>query len=345
MARMLHLFITVVILFSFTIDALAVEIPKDRLAVNASRPCEIPYLSNHPLDIDNLAITHVIIAIHSSNYDAHLVFDNTTDLLKARMANSTLVISPQFLTNEHVHNINEPNLLYWTTYPYWGSSKSRVIDDAEDMRISAYNILEDLIRQLAQGDRFPNLKHITVLGHSAGGMMTHRFALSNTVDHKDIIGDIDIKYVVMNPSSYVYLNGERPVGKNGSLAIPSDEQINKVPNYNQYGYGLDELYAFHRAKNLTANLIIENYQQRRVIYLIGREDNKQDETLSRKGPAMLQGENRFERARFYRSHLQAVYGSSIGDSHVFRIVPGVGHNGRKMMHSAIGRNTILGTGR
>lgn len=56
---------------------------------------------------------------------------------------------------------------------------------------------------------FPHLKAIVVSGHSAGGQYVTRYEMANQIH--DTLG-VPITYVVSNPSSYAYLDPERPVG-------------------------------------------------------------------------------------------------------------------------------------
>src|SRR5262249_51528255 len=58
----------------------------------------------------------------------------------------------------------------------------------------------------ARREAFPNLKLIVVTGHSAGGQFTHRYAAATHVE-KQI--RIPMRYVVANPSTYLYLDETR----------------------------------------------------------------------------------------------------------------------------------------
>lgn len=322
----------------------ALEIPKSRLKIQNANDCYIPYISNYPLNKKNDDIRHVILAIHSSNYDAIMVYNDCMELVYAHNLNkSTLVIAPQFLREKHLKNNTEENLLFWKVYPFWGSSISTTKSAGENLKISAYSILSEIIADLCSKTTSPNIQKITILGHSAGGQFVNRFAASNTVEF-DVVrpAGIQCKYVVMNPSSYVYFSPKRPV--NGSVrnfSIPSPDVVEKHPGYNNYGYGLDKLYLYHRKNGLTSEKIRQMYPQRNVVYLLGKKDCKADPSMSVHPHAMLEGKNRLERGRIYYGHLVDEFGPDIRKNQRIVLVPNVGHSGKNMILSERGRRFIL----
>ncbi len=323
----------------------ALEVPKTRLPVIGCNDCCIPYLASYPLDRKNSSIEHVILAIHSSNYDARMVFNDCLSLLKSQSGaeSRTLIIAPQFLIKEHAKDINDPNLLFWEVDPFRGSSVSTTAGSGTDLGISAFTILEDIISRVATKETFPNVKRITILGHSAGGQLVNRFAASNTIEFDAVRpAGIKCRYIVMNPSSYVYLSPKRYVeGSEGVFAVPTPEQVKDNPGYNQYGYGLEKLYVYHRAKGLTAEKIRQMYPKRNIIYMLGEKDYAPDESMSTNPSAMLQGRNRLERGRIYYMHLIDEFGPEIKKTQKLVIVPQAGHSGRQMALSEQGRLHIL----
>jgi pimeloyl-ACP methyl ester carboxylesterase len=316
----------------------AVEIAKQRLKVSNEQEY-IPFISNFSIDTKNEKIKNVILAIHSSNYDAYLSYNDAMRLIKRyELPDSVLVISPQFLTEKHVADINSSNLVYWTTLPFWGSSIAKITPNGMEYRLSSYTILENIIVSLCEKKIFPNLQSIVVLGHSAGGQLVNRFAASNTVEDTAAtpVG-VKIKYVVMNPSSYVYFSPKRPVKNSRKLfTIPAADAT-----YDDYGCGLKKLYAYHRNKGLTAEKIRQQYKNRNVIYMLGNQDTN-SKALSITPAAMLQGENRLIRGLNYYNHLIDEFGQMIKKNQKLVIIPGVGHSARRMMLSSRGAANILG---
>ena len=344
MRRMSTIISCTIIILTITTSANALEIPKSRLKIQNANDCYIPYISNYPLNKKNDDIRHVILAIHSLNCDAIIAYDNCMELINSHNLNkSTLVIAPQFLREKHLENNTEENLLFWKVYPFWGSSTSTTKSAGKNLKISAYSILSEIIADLCSKTSFPNIQRITVLGHSAGGQFVNRFAASNTVEF-DVArpAGIQCKYIVMNPSSYVYFSPKRSV--NGSVrnfSIPPPEVVEKYPGYNNYGYGLDKLYLYHRKNGLTPEKIRQMYPQRNVVYLLGEKDCNADSSMSVHPHAMLEGKNRLERGRIYYGHLVDEFGPDIKNNQRIVLIPKVGHSGRDMILSDRGRRFIL----
>jgi hypothetical protein len=321
------------------------EIVSSKLKVTAEGNNYIPYISNYPLEVANSKIQHVILAIHSSNHSARGVYNNAMALLeKYGLEDSVLVIAPQFLMEKHIADVNSPYLVYWGVSPFWGSSIAKVTPGGTDFRISAYTVLENIISSLCEKKVFPNVKSIVILGHSAGGQLVNRFAASNVVeDDTAKPAGVAIKYIVMNPSSYLYFSPKRRVeGSKRQFEVPGANTLAENPGYDNYGYGLQKLYAYHRHKGLTPEKIRRQYSSRNVVHMLGRKDNVADSSMSKHPSAMLQGENRLERGRIYFSHLLEEFGPKIEDHQKLVIIRGVGHSGRGMMMSPMGAKNIVG---
>ena len=146
----------------------------------------------------------------------------------------------------------------------------------------------------------------------------------------------------MNPSSYIYFSPKRSVGgPQKTFEIPPKSQTDKNSGYNNYPYGLNALYSYHRRKRLKPEKMRELYPQRNVVYLLGQKDCVPDESMSTSGPAIIQGRNRLERGRIYFGHLVDEFGPEIKKNQKLRIVKGVGHSGKGIILSTPGRVSIL----
>ena len=70
-----------------------------------------------------------------------------------------------------------------------------------------------------------------------------RYAVLNNVDGPLRRDGLALRYVIANPSSYLYLTNERPRPDGGLRAL----RTRICPTYNQYKYGTDKLPACARA--------------------------------------------------------------------------------------------------
>ena len=130
--------------------------------------------------------------------------------------------------------------------------------------ISTYDCIDDLIAhfhgQAGVGKRYPSLQHVAVIGHSAGGQFTHRWALlssasfwtthaalpSYRMSQHTAVDTMErhastpsIRVVVANPRSFCYLDQRRII--NGTtLTLPPQSAIDACPNYNKSEWRLDD---------------------------------------------------------------------------------------------------------
>ncbi|MHC4386439.1 MAG: hypothetical protein ACYSUG_05545, partial [Planctomycetota bacterium] len=115
------------------------------------------------------------------------------------------------------------------------------------------------------------------------------------------------------------------------------------PGYNNWGYGLDNLYSYHKRNDIKADWIIENYPQKSILYLVGSKDNNGDDSSLGKGPgATLQGSNRLIRGRLYYNYLRHFFGDEIKNHQRFYVVKNMGHWGRGLMTSQACLNFVFG---
>ena len=84
-------------------------------------------------------------------------------------------------------------------------------------RVSSYAGLDRMVDAFLTSSRFPAMREIVVAGHSAGGQVVHRFAA--TTEHKAAESGIGFRYVVTNPSTYLYPGPEREDAA-GDFTVP-----------------------------------------------------------------------------------------------------------------------------
>jgi hypothetical protein len=119
--------------------------------------------------------------------------------------------------------------------------------------------------RLADRNVFPNLIDVVLAGHPAGGQFVQRYAAANPER-------FPTRYIVANPSSYLYMDKQRWTG--GSLdqfTVPTILEQSRCPTYNRYRYGLEGLNIYMQV--VGESKIRSQYAERRVIYMLGEDDN------------------------------------------------------------------------
>lgn len=320
----------------------AAEVAPRRFPVDCGQASAfIPLVSSQPIDKQDVAIERVIVAIHSSGFDAAKCY-RAIQQAASRVpgaATSTLVIAPQFFDVQFIKEDIPRGLVAWKVSPYRGSSLAVVGPEKKGISFSAYAALDQLLRYVADKNRFPKLKHVVVAGHSSGGQMAQRYALVGKFAPRH---GVKIRYVASAPSSFAYLTPERPNirGRKVSFRVPSDSIVAQAPNYNKWGYGLEARYQyFNRASE---DYLRKRYKNRCVLYLCGsRDTDTRSSSLSRTGGAMLQGRQRLERTQLFFQHLLSVYGEELRAHHAMAIARGVDHDGFSAYSSAEGRKFLF----
>ena len=267
-------------------------------------------------------VRRMVVVVHGSQRNAYGVFSNIVSAAQAAgELGETLIVAPLFKTAADLPGAND---LYWTD----GGWKSG--DDSVGLEMSSFDVVDRIVQIVGEGAAFPGLELVTVVGHSAGGQFTQRYAAGNTTQQAYPL--LKFNYVVMNPSSYLYLNGYRPVtGTVDEFAIPSG-----CRDYDEYKYGLDARNRY--MSTVSAAAVLLQYPQRHVTYLVGADDLSRTNDLDISCEGEAQGYTRYTRGVAYSNYIERYFSSN---HHSLGVVPGVGHDSYGMSSSSAGKAAIL----
>jgi hypothetical protein len=166
-----------------------------------------------------------------------------------------------------------------------------------------------------------------VAGHSGGGQVVQRFALTSHEHPKLQSEGIGLRYVVANPSSYAYFTAQRPVKFDAATC----------PGFNDWKYGMQNLPTY--AKGQSPAQLEQAYVSRDITYLLGQQDTDPNHHALDKGcEAETQGAYRLIRGHNYFDYLKQRH-PQLGQRLVE--VPGVGHNGNGMFTSPEGQKVLF----
>jgi hypothetical protein len=285
----------------------------------------------YSLDKKNEKIKRALVVIHGQGRDADNYF--RTALAATFLANAltdTIVISPRFASNDGrgCRDTLDASEVNW---PCAGDSWRSGGVAKNDAKLTSYDFMDEILRKLANKDRFPNLAAIVISGHSAGGQFVTRYEMANQMHDK--IG-IPITYVVSNPSSYSYLDPERPAGPNNELRPFGDAR--NCTTYNDWPYGLKNRTGY--AAKLTDEQLKRQMAARPVVLLLGELDILPLAGFDSSCPAMAQGPTRLARGQSFAAYVKEKYNAQ----HVGVIVPLCGHNARCMFTSEVALPILFG---
>jgi hypothetical protein len=302
----------------------------------------IPCCQNNPLDEFNPGINRLVIVIHGAVRNADEYFQGVLEAgVSAGGADKiSLIIAPQFIIEEDIKAFQlGGDMAYWSENGWKGGDNSKTSQvHLRQMQVSSFKFLDSTFERLVAGGCFPNVSQVVIVGHSAGGQFVNRYAAGGGAEKVfDPLG-VPVRYIIANPSSYLYFDAQRRVP--GTISQFSLPDSSACPEYNKYKYGLEELNSYMAAVGTPE--ILNRYPHKEIAYLQGGEDNDPEAyLLDRTCEAMLQGEQRQQRGLIYYNYLQYLFGDLVQKNQAIEIIPGVGHSFKHMFTSIIGLKYIF----
>jgi hypothetical protein len=301
----------------------------------------------YSLDVRNEQITRALVMVHGTNRDADNYYRNA--LASAFLGNAledTVVIAPRIASADRgcQDKLAANEVSYSCNGDSWRSGGTAASND----KLTSFDFIDEVLRKLARKEIFPNLKHIVVAGHSAGGQFVNRYEMANQVHEK--LG-VPVSYIVANPSSYAYPDNTRPTaadwpvtaGPPGYVPAPaptggrrggSGEAAGAV--FRAFGDGRNcttyDLwpYGFEHRSGYTARLSDDQLKKqlasRPTTYLLGEEDILPLGGFDGSCPAMAQGPPRLARGLAFSKYVT----EKLGGHPDVVVIAECGHNARCM---------------
>ena len=241
----------------------------------------------------------------------------------------TMVLAPWFRTRADAPGKDGH---FWSRNG-WSSGALSRDSQRRRLRLSSFAVVDHLFEALLDRRRFPNLRRIVLAGHSAGGQFVNRYIAVGRAGGERVGATVERRFVVANPSSYLYLDERRPRPGRPDFVIPR-----RPPRgFNDWRHGLASRNAY--ARRLAEAEIRDQVFSRRAFYLIGELDRASAKGLSTTPPSMLQGRNRHHRWQNYRRYV-ALFPRWRAQAS-FVEVPRVAHSGRQIFASRQARKAIF----
>ena len=286
-----------------------------QLACHASRPLREP--RRRP----------VVIVVHGALRDSDRYLAGARHA--ARLAGSdALIVAPQFLADvdraagERAAGNRAGDALYWQVegwkggYPALGPSP-----------LSSFGVMDSLLGRLAP-EPGPD-PAVVIAGNSAGGQFVNRYAAVGRGPDALAARGLRVRFVVANPSTYLYFGRERPV------AVPGGAPVN------DWRYGFDRAPGYVDADPRRS---LERYLARDVTIVLGALDHDGASLLLEVSPAaMAQGANRLDRGLRYDQHVRRL-ARAAGQPARHRLIQlaGVGHTAADVLAAPQTRAIVFG---
>jgi pimeloyl-ACP methyl ester carboxylesterase len=237
-----------------------------------------------------------------------------------------LLLAPNFLTE------TDPRAS--ADVPLWRKDNWMQGETSEfgHIGVTSFQALDDIVGYLADRKRFPAMKEIVLIGHSAGAQLMQRYAVFNNEDALLKQAGINIRYVISSPSSYVYFDASRPQDQTFAPVLTV-----MCPSYNKYRYGIEQPPMYLQSQNLSARQLFQRYAARDVTYIVGAQDNDPNHrVLDKSCGAQMQGESRVVRQHNYLQYEQFLAQKwAVAVHHPQFEVAGVAHSAKGIYSSEL----------
>lgn len=264
---------------------------------------------SHPLQKAHPKVTRALIVIHGASRNADDYFPSgMAGAYLAGAVDNTIVVAPRFAgtgSKTCDDKLAPGEIGFACSGNDWRGGGPAIGVPA----VTTYDVIDALIRHFADKKHYPQLKHVVLMGHSAGGQFLSRYAAASKMEP----AGVSIRYVVSNPSSYLYLDAFRPSPTAGCVG------------FNEWKYGLENRTGY--AAPIADETMKTNLARRDVVYLLGGYDTTPQFGFDSTCGAMAQGPNRLQRGLDYFTYITTKHNAK----HRLVQVPNCGHNGRCML--------------
>jgi hypothetical protein len=308
-------------------------------------------LSSARLEVANPALTDLVVFIEGLNRDAANDFSTMVGAAKAAGTSaSTLLVTPEFQAlvdssgaacTGHADTPASTDLLWYCDT--WSEGAFAV----NAPTVSSFGALDVLVAQVLGTQ--PQITRVTVAGFSAGGQFTQRYVAANhaDADAHARAGGPAFRYVVGDPSSYLYFDVRRPVNASTCTTGGCPDGFAPFadagcPSFNRWKYGTDSLQG--GAASFTPAALQSAYAARPVTYLLGELDDGPTTAadyaqLDTSCAGEAQGPYRYQRGLAYFGYATSLLDA--GASQV-RSVPGCAHSPSCVFKSDAGVGAVFG---
>ena len=294
---------------------------------------ELPVFLSQDWEAPLPGVTQAIIIVHGARRNADDYLHSAAEALanSGTPEKATLLVSPQFLAAPDILALALPDaVLRWSIEGWKGGEPAE-----GPLPISSFAAFDAILDRLADRQRFPDLARVVIAGHSAGAQVVQRYAVAGRGEEALAHAGIAMRYVVANPSSYLYFDDDRPQSDGGFAPFA---QAASCPTFDRWKYGLAGAPAY---VGTDAAVLERQYAARDVVYLLGTADTDPNHRLlDRSCAGLAEGPFRYARGLAYFRYLRAREGAAL--THRVVEVVGVGHDNRAMFNSACGLSVLFG---
>lgn len=286
----------------------------------------LPCHGSRPLDAPGDGIERILVVVHGALRDADRYF--AVACAAAEGDRSTLIVAPQFLADvdRGVRKAAPAAALFWDVEGWKGGEPA-----LGPAPVSSFTAMDCVLQHLTASGRLAGGRKpaVVIIGNSAGGQYVNRYAAVGKAPDVLAERDISVRFVISNPSTYLYFDGERPV------TVPD------VTGVNRWRYGFDDPPGYVSG---TPQQSLRRYLARDVTIVVGSQDRDGSSLLLEvSAAAMAQGANRLERGINYDRYIHKLAREAgLATGHQLIELDGVGHAASEVLSAPQIRSIMFG---
>jgi len=274
-------------------------------------PQLIPLAANHSFEGVHKGITRAILIIHDEQRDVNASLTALSTLAGAANA-STMILAPQFLLGSDLVQFADHLPDHGHDFAAWQTDAWQVGDNSlpppARKGISSFTVVDLLLMYLSDRSSYPDLQTIILVGTSAGAKFVQHYAAFSLAAEVVTKENIDLRFLVVDAPSFLYLTDNRPLGGRKGFGRPDTAAC---PSYDAYPYGLESLNDY--ARRVGANAAKTHYDLRLITYLSAPSTATSDTSCA----ALTQGADILTRTLNFETYLQTLYGDAAERSQAF----------------------------
>lgn len=303
------------------------------------QPMMVPVAMSKQIDNIQFGVRRAIIVVHDETRDANAAIAAVSSLAGA-VSSQILILSPQFLVPSDLVLVAKQLPAPTRTFAVWSPTGwplgEESATNAATKGISSFTVLDTTLMYLNNSYVFPALESVIVVGFGTSANFVQRYAELGVAPQVLKDANLDVRFIVAAPSSYLYPTANRPLGPSKGFGRPDTAAC---PDYNAYPYGLDKLNNY--ARRVGSNAVKVSFPARFVTYLVPG----QGELVSDSGcAAMAQGANALERMKYFRTYLSTIYDPIVMQRHIFWTAPDLKADLISLFGSPCGMSALFGDG-
>lgn len=276
------------------------------------------FYSSYPAYQENARwekLKYAVVVTHGQNRDAGNYFTYMMATLRNEGLDGNTILMAPFFKSDADAGAGE---LYWSTSNWREGQNS---GDASG--ISSFEVMDQMLAQLADKSHFPALEKVVITGHSSGALFAQAYAAANKAE--GLYPGIEFHYIVANSQYFYYPDDVRYDESAGQFVAPTG-----CPAFNRWPLGFVNPPDY--LNGIGESVVDQQVIERQVVYLLGTLDTSTTGTLNTADcEAVLLGANRFKRGEHIYSLMEANHGGVHRSRKV--VVVGVGHDAQGMYQS------------